>query len=92
MDYLLPGATDIPRIDVSHLSTPSPFTIAGIKGMGEGGSIAPGPALASALVDALSPLGHAVVDELPLTRERVRRFIESARANGGARANGVGGG
>jgi carbon-monoxide dehydrogenase large subunit len=86
MDYLLPGATDIPRIEVSHLTTPSPFTVAGIKGMGEGGSIAPGPALASALVDALSPLGHAVVDELPLTRERVRRFIESARANGDGRA------
>jgi aerobic carbon-monoxide dehydrogenase large subunit len=86
MDYLLPGATDIPRIEVSHLRTPSPFTIAGIKGMGEGGSIAPGPALASALVDALSPLGHAVVDELPLTRERVRRFIEGARANADARA------
>jgi carbon-monoxide dehydrogenase large subunit len=82
MDYLLPGATDIPRIEVSHLSTPSTFTVAGIKGMGEGGSIAPGPALASALVDALSPLGHAMVDELPLTRERVRRFIRAARENG----------
>ena len=86
MDYLLPGATDIPRIEVSHLSTPSPFTIAGIKGMGEGGAIAPGPAIASALVDALGPLGHAVVDELPLTRERVRRFIEAARADGKAHA------
>jgi carbon-monoxide dehydrogenase large subunit len=86
MDYLLPGATDIPRIEVSHLTTPSPFTIAGIKGMGEGGSIAPGPALAGALADALSPLGHALVDELPLTRERVRRFIERARADGAADA------
>jgi carbon-monoxide dehydrogenase large subunit len=86
MDYLLPGATDLPRIEVSHLSTLSPFTIAGIKGMGEGGSIAPGAALAAALVDALSPLGHAVVDELPLTRERVRRFIEGARAGGDAGA------
>src|SRR5579864_759141 len=86
MDYLLPGATDIPRIEVSHLTSPSPFTIEGIKGMGEGGSIAPGPALASALVDALSPLGHAVVDELPLTRERVRRFIQGARAHGAADA------
>ena len=85
MDYLLPGATDIPRIEVSHLSTPSPFTVAGIKGMGEGGSIAPGPAIASALADALSPLGHAVVDELPLTRERVRRFTKAARENESSR-------
>jgi carbon-monoxide dehydrogenase large subunit len=79
MDYLLPGATDLPEIKVSHLETPSPFTIAGIKGMGEGGSIAPGPALAAALQDALSPLGHVVVDELPLTPERVRRFVSRAR-------------
>jgi carbon-monoxide dehydrogenase large subunit len=79
MDYLLPGATDLPEIKVSHLETPSPFTIAGIKGMGEGGSIAPGPALAAALQDALSPLGHVVVDELPLTPERVRRFVSRAK-------------
>jgi carbon-monoxide dehydrogenase large subunit len=85
MDYLLPGATDIPHIAVSHLESLSPFTVAGIKGMGEGGSIAPGPALAAAVADALSPLGHVVVDELPLTRERVRKFIERARADSDGR-------
>ena len=42
MDYLLPGATDIPPMTVVHLETPSPFTIKGIKGMGEGGAIGPG--------------------------------------------------
>jgi aerobic carbon-monoxide dehydrogenase large subunit len=82
LDYLLPGATDIPHIHVSHLETPSPFTVEGIKGMGEGGAIAPGPALAAALQDALAPLGHVVVDELPLTPERVRRFVERARVAG----------
>jgi carbon-monoxide dehydrogenase large subunit len=80
MDYLLPGPTDIPPIDVAHLETPSPFTIEGIKGMGEGGAIAPGPVVASALADALAPLGHAFVNELPLTPERVRRFVAEARA------------
>jgi aerobic carbon-monoxide dehydrogenase large subunit len=85
MDYRLPGAIDIPHIAVSHLESLSPFTIAGIKGMGEGGSIAPGPALAGALADALSPLGHVVVDELPLTPERVRRFVARARAGDDAR-------
>jgi aerobic carbon-monoxide dehydrogenase large subunit len=80
LDYLLPGATDIPHIHVSHIETPSPFTVEGIKGMGEGGAIAPGPALASALQDALAPLGRVVVDELPLTPERVRRFVARARA------------
>jgi carbon-monoxide dehydrogenase large subunit len=79
MDYLLPGATDIPHIEVGHLESPSPFTVEGIKGMGEGGAIAPGPALASALADALTPLGHVQVTELPLTAERVRRIVRSAR-------------
>ena len=80
MDYLLPGPTDIPPIRVTHLETPSPITIEGIKGMGEGGAIAPGPALAAALTDALRPLGHVFVNELPLTPPRVRRFVEEARA------------
>jgi carbon-monoxide dehydrogenase large subunit len=84
MDYLLPGATDVPRIGVAHLETVSPFTIEGIKGMGEGGAIAPGPALAAALADALAPIGHAFVNELPLTPGRVRRFVAEARAAGRA--------
>ena len=82
LDYLLPGTTDIPHIGVSHIDTPSPFTLKGIKGMGEGGAIAPGPALASAVADALSPIGHAFVNELPLTPERVLRFVREARQDG----------
>jgi carbon-monoxide dehydrogenase large subunit len=78
LDYLLPGATDLPTITVDHLETPSPFTIGGIKGMGEGGSIAPGAAIAGAVQDALAPLGHVFVNEIPLTPERVRRFVEFA--------------
>jgi len=89
LDYLLPGTTDIPSIGVSHLCTPSPFTLRGIKGMGEGGSIAPGPALASAVADALSPLGHVFVNELPLTPERVKAFARAAREAGAAAAAGA---
>jgi carbon-monoxide dehydrogenase large subunit len=79
MDYLLPGSTDIPHIEVGHIETPSPFTVEGIKGMGEGGAIAPGPAIAAALADALSPLGHASVTSLPLTCERVRRIVRQTQ-------------
>jgi carbon-monoxide dehydrogenase large subunit len=78
MDYLLPGSTDIPPITVVHLETPSPFTIKGIKGMGEGGAIGPGPAIAAAVEDALKPIGRVFVNELPLTPERVRRFVIEA--------------
>jgi carbon-monoxide dehydrogenase large subunit len=79
-DYRLVGATDVPRIEVSHLETRSPTTHLGTKGMGEGGAISPGAAIASAVSDALSPLGHVFVNELPLTPERVRAFVRQARA------------
>jgi carbon-monoxide dehydrogenase large subunit len=77
MDYLLPAATEVPPIEVFHRETPSPFTIGGFKGMGEGGAIAPGPCLANAVSDALAPLG-ATSHELPLTPERVLGAIRSA--------------
>ena len=41
MDYLMPAATEVPPIRIHHLETPSPYTKFGIKGMGEGGAIAP---------------------------------------------------
>lgn len=78
MDYLLPGAPEVPPIEVFHMETPSPFTVAGIKGMGEGGAIAPGAVIAGAVEDAISTIGPVMVDEIPLTPERVRRYIDLA--------------
>ncbi|HSF31487.1 MAG TPA: xanthine dehydrogenase family protein molybdopterin-binding subunit [Candidatus Tectomicrobia bacterium] len=79
MEYLLPSALDVPTIEVHHLQTPSPFTLGGFKGMGEGGAIAPLPALANAVSDALAPLGISI-DALPLSPERIRRLIEPREA------------
>ncbi|MGA8040874.1 MAG: xanthine dehydrogenase family protein molybdopterin-binding subunit [Acidimicrobiia bacterium] len=79
MDYLVPTFTEVPKIRVQHIETPSPITIGGVKGMGEGGAIAPGAVLAAALEDALSPLGPVVVDKLPLTPERVLDWIDEAK-------------
>jgi carbon-monoxide dehydrogenase large subunit len=79
MDYMLPGAPEVPHVDVFHLETPSPFTVSGIKGMGEGGAIAPGAVIAGAVEDAISSIGTVTVDEIPLTPERVRRYIDLAR-------------
>ena len=80
LDYLLPSATDIPDIEVAHLETPSAFTPNGMKGMGESGAIAPGPVIAAAVEDAIRPFGHAFVNELPITPERVCAWIDQARA------------
>jgi carbon-monoxide dehydrogenase large subunit len=78
MDYLLPGTTEVPDMEVFHLETPSPFTVGGIKGMGEGGAIAPGAVLAGAVEDAVSMIGPVEVNQIPLTPERVRGYIDSA--------------
>jgi len=43
MDYLLPTAMEVPRIDAGHTETPSPLNPLGIKGAGEAGAIPVGP-------------------------------------------------
>ncbi|WP_431282847.1 xanthine dehydrogenase family protein molybdopterin-binding subunit [Humitalea sp. 24SJ18S-53] len=79
LDYLLPGATDVPAFRIAHTQTPSPHTTHGIKGVGEGGAIAPAGALVNAINDALGPLG-AVVAAVPATPARVRAAIAAASA------------
>jgi carbon-monoxide dehydrogenase large subunit len=74
LDYAVPTARAIPRLEVDHLVSPSPFTPLGIKGMGEGGTVSPGAVLACALSDALSPFGVRFT-ELPITPEKVLAAI-----------------
>lgn len=80
-DYLVPGAAEIPRLRIFHTETPSPFTEHGIKGVGEGGAIAPAGAIVSAINDALLPLG-AEVNAIPATPRRVLEAIASAKKPG----------
>jgi carbon-monoxide dehydrogenase large subunit len=75
MDYLIPTATDVPPIEYGHLETPSPLSVGGIKGMGEGGAIAPPAAIANAVADALAPFGWKTVDRLPITPDVVRAMV-----------------
>ena len=79
MDYLLPGATEIPSIEIEHMETPSPYTEFGQKGIGEGGAIAPPAAIANAVNDALAPLG-VEVDQLPITPARLLTALARAKA------------
>jgi len=80
MDYLMPGATEIPEIVLDHMSTPSPHTAFGIKGMGEGGAIAPPGAILNAINDALRPLGVRI-SETPVTPRRLRAALRQAEAS-----------
>jgi CO/xanthine dehydrogenase Mo-binding subunit len=77
MDYLLPTAQEVPRFEVGHVETPSPFTEYGVKGGGEGGRMIAPAAIASAVEDALAPFGVRV-DEVPLTPERIVKLVEAA--------------
>jgi aerobic carbon-monoxide dehydrogenase large subunit len=77
-DYLLPGAADVPSIRIDHMTTASPITRFGQKGIGESGAIGPPAAIACAVNDALARLG-AEVTELPITPERVRAKIAAAQ-------------
>jgi len=78
MDYAMPRAKDIPDYVMDSTVTPSPSNPLGIKGVGEAGTIGATPAIANAVMDALSPLGIRHLD-LPLTPERIWRAIQQAK-------------
>jgi carbon-monoxide dehydrogenase large subunit len=77
-DYLLPGAAEMPAIKIGHLHTPAAATEYGMKGMGEGGAVAPPAAIANAVRDALAALG-AEVNETPITPRRVLAALQTVR-------------
>jgi carbon-monoxide dehydrogenase large subunit len=60
MDYALPTASDIPVMRIVHQRSPSPLNPLGVKGVGEGGAVAPPAAIANAVCDALAPFGVEV--------------------------------
>jgi carbon-monoxide dehydrogenase large subunit len=79
-DYMVPCAPEIPIVRVAHLVTPALATEYGVKGLGEGGAIAPPAALANAVADAFRQIG-ASFNETPLTPRRVSDAVERARRN-----------
>ena len=73
LDYGKCSTAETPRVEVVHRPSPSPFTVLGQKAAGEGAAIPSPAAIASAVEDALQPLGVKVCD-LPLTPEAVWRL------------------
>jgi 2-furoyl-CoA dehydrogenase large subunit len=80
MDYLVPTASEAPRIDIGHVVSPSPLTPLGSKGLGESSSMTVPAVIAGAVSDALSPLGVRIT-ELPMTPDRLWRLMARARAS-----------
>jgi aerobic carbon-monoxide dehydrogenase large subunit len=75
-EYMLPNAHGIPRVALMHQHSPSPRNPFGVKGVGEGGPIAPPAAIANAIADALRHFNVAF-DETPIAPHQVVEAIRS---------------
>jgi len=76
-EYAIPKASMVPVYELDRTVTPSPVNPMGAKGAGEAGTIAATPAVANAVIDAVSHLGVKNID-MPLTPERVWRAMHNA--------------
>lgn len=77
MQYLLPTASDVPRITVIDRPHPTPLNALGVKGAGEGATASAPAAVANAIADALRPLSVRL-NEMPIHPERLLDLIEQA--------------
>ena len=75
MDYLLPTAMETPAWELDKTVTPSPHHPFGAKGVGESSTVGAPPAIANAVVDALSHLGVKHID-IPVTPEKVWKILK----------------
>ncbi|HEV2100891.1 MAG TPA: molybdopterin cofactor-binding domain-containing protein, partial [Stellaceae bacterium] len=79
-DYLIPTATDFPKIRAIALENHrSPSNPLGVKGAGEGPIIPIGGLMANAVANALASFG-AVPNQLPLSPDRVWHMIWSGQS------------
>jgi carbon-monoxide dehydrogenase large subunit len=74
LDYCMPSALQIPPVRIAHLHTRSPLNPLGVKGLGEGGAMAPPAAIANAVEDALGHLGVRI-DATPITPTRLATLL-----------------
>ena len=78
LDYRMPTALDVPRIDTVIIETPVPQVPYGVRGVGEVPIVPPAAAVANAIARAIG----VRVCRMPMTPERVLGAIRSARAGG----------
>jgi carbon-monoxide dehydrogenase large subunit len=79
MDYALPRASDSPNIELLHQQSPSPLNPLGVKGLGEGGAIAPPAAIANAVCDALATF-KIELNATPIKPEHIVRAVGAGSA------------
>jgi carbon-monoxide dehydrogenase large subunit len=77
-DYIMPCATEIPRMEVRSVEYPSPLNPLGVKGVGESGCVPAAAAIVSAVEHALEPFGVRI-SEYPVTPARLFALLSHAR-------------
>ncbi|TMK13498.1 MAG: xanthine dehydrogenase family protein molybdopterin-binding subunit [Alphaproteobacteria bacterium] len=77
MDYMLPTACEIPDMQLIHQHSPSPLNPLGVKGVGEGGPIAPPAVIANAVSDALRPFALEF-NRTPIKPQIILQAVRSA--------------
>lgn len=82
VDYLVPGAPDLPHFTTARTETPSTTNQLGAKGVGEAGTIASTPAIVNGVLDAIRHLGVKDI-KMPCTPARVWAALEEAKTTGG---------
>ncbi len=75
MDYAMPHAHNLSNIEVESNPVPTKTNPMGTKGAGEAGNVGALPAVANALVDALSEFGVKHI-EMPATPERIWQAMQ----------------
>lgn len=78
MDFLLPTALDVPRVEVGHEETVSPLNALGTKGAGEAGAIPVGALFAQAVENAMGIPGLEIL-EIPLKPSRLWELAGGAK-------------
>src|SRR5580698_426978 len=77
MDYLMPTACDVPRIEIEHLETVPLDAHVNFRGVGEGGMIVAPPTVVNAIEDALAPFGVRIFEQ-HLPPARILELIAAA--------------
>jgi CO/xanthine dehydrogenase Mo-binding subunit len=79
MDYLMPTAAEVPHVELHEQCTPTPLHPYGAKGAAEGAYMTAPAAIASAIEDAVTPLGVRIT-EVPVTPQLIFDSVTAAAA------------
>ena len=77
VDYLVPGAPDLPTFTTDRTTTAATTNPLGVKGVGEAGTIASTPAVVNSVLDALRQFGVKDID-MPMSPQRVWKALQGA--------------